>query len=76
LPAIHQLLGVGRVNREVDAFPRKSLAPVARHRIGEVERPRLLEVHTEAPAGDIDRGQPTLVIELLDRPDGPIRDVE
>jgi len=67
---------VGRVDREVDAFPRKSLAPVARHRIGEVERPRLLEVHTEAPAEDIDRCQPTLVIELLDRPDSPVGDVE
>jgi len=41
-----------------------------------VKRQRILEVHTEAPAGDIDRRQPTLVIELLDRPDGPVGDVE
>ena len=41
-----------------------------------VERPRLLEVHTEAPAGDIDRRQPTLVIELPDRPNGPVGDVQ
>jgi hypothetical protein len=49
---------------------------MASHRIGVVERPRLLEVHTEAAAGDVDRGQPTLTIELLDRPDAPIGDVE
>jgi len=41
-----------------------------------VDRPRLLQVQTQAPASDIDRGLPTLLIELLDRPDGPVRDVE
>jgi len=41
-----------------------------------VERARLLEVHTEAPAGDVDRGQPAVVIELPDRPDRPVGDVE
>jgi hypothetical protein len=67
---------VGRVDREVHAFPRKALTPVARHGVGVVERPRLLEVHTEAPTGEIERRQPTVVIELLDHPDGPVRDVE
>jgi len=40
------------------------------------ERPWLLEVQTQAPAGDIDGGQPTLVMELLDRPDSAVRHVE
>jgi len=41
-----------------------------------VERPRLLQVDADAPAGDVDRGQAAPEVQLLDRPDGPVGDVE
>ena len=41
-----------------------------------VERHRLLEIETDAPAGDVDRGDTPLGIELPDRAYGPVRDVQ
>jgi hypothetical protein len=41
-----------------------------------VERPRLFEVHAQTPPGNVDRGQAALVIELLDRPDRSVGDVQ
>jgi hypothetical protein len=75
LTPVHQFLGPTGVHREVDPLARQPLAPVARHGIGMVERHRLVEIDTDALAGDVDRGDTALGIELPDRPYGPVRDV-
>jgi hypothetical protein len=41
-----------------------------------VERPRLLHVHPEAPRAHFDGRDAFLVVELLDRPKGAVRDVQ